>query len=75
MDRKTEHFVFSLLNKLKTTAAIIIVTHRVEIARFSDRIYVIEKGKISVSGSHVDLIKSNNIYCSIHNDLLGIKIN
>jgi ATP-binding cassette subfamily B protein len=62
MDRKTEQFVIDILNKYKSTMGILLVTHRVQLAKHTDRIYILEKGKITVSGNHKQLISFDNLY-------------
>lgn len=56
MGRRTEKFVLELLNKLKAEMPVIFVTHRPQLARYTDRIYVIEEKTISASGTHDELI-------------------
>jgi ATP-binding cassette subfamily B protein len=62
MDRRTEKFVFDLLKRLKKEMSFIIVTHRPQLAKFSDRIYVIENNTISCMGDHNTLISTNHFY-------------
>jgi len=62
MDRKSEHFVIDLLNKIKKNMAIIFVTHRPQLARHTNRIYVVENRTISDFGTHDYLIKTNQFY-------------
>jgi ATP-binding cassette subfamily B protein len=49
MDRNTENFILSLLFRLKPEMAILMVTHRTQIANACDRIYTIENGIISTN--------------------------
>jgi len=49
MDSKTEQFVMNILKQKKQELAIILVTHRVHLAKYSDRIYVLENGTITDS--------------------------
>ncbi len=62
MGRNAEAFVIELLNKLKKNMIIIFVTHRPQLARHTDNIYVIENNTISSSGSHGMLIEKNKFY-------------
>jgi ABC-type multidrug transport system fused ATPase/permease subunit len=41
---------------------IIFVTHRVQLARQTDYIYVIENKQVSASGSHAEVIRNNRLY-------------
>ena len=40
----------------------ILVTHKMQTARKCDRIYLLENGEISISGSHEKLLMEENIY-------------
>jgi ATP-binding cassette subfamily B protein len=62
MDRRTEQFVINLLQKLKKEMIIVFVTHRVQLARQTDLIYVIEKKQITASGTHEEVICCNLFY-------------
>ncbi len=70
MGRRTEKFVLELLNKLKNEMPVIFVTHRQQLARYTDRIYVIEEKTISASGKHEELVKKNSFYRSAFEELV-----
>ncbi len=72
MDRKMELFVLNLINKLKPTKCIILVTHRIKIARHSDRIYILENGKIQSSGDHNELMRTENLYSTSFRELVAL---
>jgi ATP-binding cassette subfamily B protein len=62
MDRRTEQFVFALLTKLKREMIVVLVTHRIQLARQTDQIYVIENKQIRASGTHSELMQKNHLY-------------
>jgi ATP-binding cassette subfamily B protein len=62
MDRRTEKFVVGLLQRMKSTMAVIFVTHRPQLAKYSDRIYIIENKTISDAGPHRLLLQSSSLY-------------
>jgi ATP-binding cassette subfamily B protein len=62
MDRRTERFVIDLLQSLKNRMAVVFVTHRPQLAKYSDRIYIIENKTISSEGPHHLLVDSNQFY-------------
>lgn len=70
MDRKTEQFTIELLQSLKQKKAIFYISHRIHILKeISERIYILENGKIQDSGSHQDLLKRENMYSSYWKDI------
>ena len=62
MDRRSEQFVLKLLQKKKREMMVIFVTHRVQLARHTDYIYVIEKKHIVDSGTHEEIVVRNSLY-------------
>jgi len=74
MDRRTEHFVLDMLQKLKKEMIIVFVTHRVQVARHTDYIYTIENKTISNHGSHTDLVQFDNIYSQAFDEIVLAKI-
>ncbi|WP_245558437.1 peptidase domain-containing ABC transporter [Fulvivirga imtechensis] len=70
MDRDTEIKVRDILNSIKKHFAIITLTHRVNLARYADRIYLLENKTISSSGNHEDLMITDNLYSRGWKDLI-----
>jgi ATP-binding cassette subfamily B protein len=70
MGRRTEKFVIELLNRLKKDMAIIFVTHRPQLARHTDKIYVIEDKTISDFGNHKEMVKTNRFYREAFEELV-----
>ena len=68
-ERRIQKKLFERLDK-KTK---ILVTQRVSTALAADRIYVMDKGRISDVGTHDELLKSSDIYREICASQLGIK--
>ena len=69
MDKNTEDFVLSFLQKNKIGMAILIVTHRIRVAQHCDQIYILEDGLISESGSPKELMHSKNLFSNSYNEL------
>ena len=68
MDRNTEKFIFSLLNKIKNDIGIITITHKVQVAAMGDRIYIIKDGIIEDHGNSLSLAKTNNFFSQLVSD-------
>ncbi|WP_319482387.1 peptidase domain-containing ABC transporter [uncultured Draconibacterium sp.] len=62
MGRRTEKFVIEMMNRIKKDVAIIFVTHRPQLALYSDKIYVIENKGVAAIGRHEELINKNRFY-------------
>jgi len=62
MDRRTEKFVVNLIKKLKHEMAVLIVTHRPQLASLADTIYVIENNSISISGNPSHVYQNNLLF-------------
>ena len=66
LDSETEEKIqnaISILTKNKTT---IVIAHRLSTILNSEKIFVVEKGKILASGNHEELLKISNQYKSFY---------
>jgi ABC-type bacteriocin/lantibiotic exporter with double-glycine peptidase domain len=70
MDREIEGFTLDVLDSYKANSMIILVTHKISSAKLSNRIYIIDKGKIELAGSHKELIAYENIYSMAYNTIV-----
>ena len=70
MDRKTEQFILQLLNQLKNEMAIVLITHKMQTAKISDRIYVIENGIITANGTPKELLETDNFFSQLVSDAI-----
>lgn len=73
MDRRTEQFVLKLLQKLKKEMIIVFVTHRVQLARHTDCIYVIENKQIVASGTHDEVVQTSRLYREAFEEIVLVK--
>lgn len=70
MDRETERFTINLLNRLKKQMAVFYISHRLHILKnISDRIYILQKGKIQDIGTHQELLSNKNMYSDYWKDM------
>ncbi|EDP94206.1 probable bacteriocin/lantibiotic ABC transporter, ATP-binding protein [Kordia algicida OT-1] len=71
MDKKTERFVFELLEQLKSKMAIIFISdHLHYLKQIADEIYVIQEGETKVHGNHITLLKTPNFYSDFWKKIL-----
>ncbi len=59
-----------LLDDLKTDHTLIVITHNKDIMKATDKLIVLNNGKIECTGKHEDLIKNNEFYRQLYNNYL-----
>lgn len=62
IDIESEESILSEIKKLARTKTIIMITHRLMNVVDADRIFVLEKGRISGTGTHADLLETDAVY-------------
>lgn len=71
LDLKTEADLYEALKKAHPDSTKIIIAQRIASVRTADRIVVMENGRISACGTHVDLLQSCRTYQEIYRSQLG----
>jgi ATP-binding cassette subfamily B protein len=69
MDRNTEKTILEILQKLKQTIGVFLITHRIQTAKNADKIYIIEDGVIKDSGTPFMLSTGQNFYSQLIADV------
>lgn len=62
IDAKAEYEIFNNIFKEHTDRTAIIVSHRFSTVRKADRILVFENGKVTESGTHMELMNNGGLY-------------
>tara|TARA_Y100000591_G_scaffold284811_1_gene266737 strand:- start:5444 stop:7183 length:1740 start_codon:yes stop_codon:yes gene_type:complete len=62
LDAETEDKIQKAINFLTKGRTTIVIAHRLSTILNSDRIYVIDKGKVNSQGTHDELLKSSSVY-------------
>ena len=67
LDNETQSKIQEAINNLKGEYTILIVAHRLSTVIDSDKIFVVDNGKIIDSGSHKELLKNCEYYRNLYN--------
>lgn len=65
VDTETEFQIQEALEKLVKGRTTISIAHRLSTLRNADRLFVLDKGKISEAGTHAELIKLKGVYYNL----------
>ncbi len=71
LDSETEEKIQNAINKLIKGRTTIVIAHRLSTVINSNKIYVIEKGKVIDEGNHNQLMNSSNIYKNFYEKQLN----
>jgi len=69
LDARSEKNIYSLINTEYSQNTIIVATHRLEVLKDFDRIYVLKQGKIVEHGSYDQLLESRNVFYDMLNSI------
>lgn len=62
LDPSTTEHIMNLLDDLKTDHTVIVITHNKDLMKISDKLIVLNDGKVESVGKHDDLIISSEVY-------------
>lgn len=67
LDARAEHRLFQRLRDLAHGRSVLLITHRFANVRMADRIYVLDKGRVTEHGSHAELMRHDGQYAELFN--------
>lgn len=62
VDAKTEQRIIAALQRKRGDQTLIIITHRLSVCQHTDRVLVIEQGRLSAQGTHAQLAEQPGFY-------------
>ena len=66
LDNASQEYVKKAIDNLAESHTVVIVAHRLSTIMDADVIHVVDKGQIVASGTHNELLKTNEIYKNLY---------
>lgn len=66
IDVESEEMIMKVITELAKTKTVILISHRLENAVNSDKIYLLKEGSITEAGTHLELMEAGNDYYEMY---------
>ncbi len=66
VDAETGHEIFTRLKNRLQGKTMLIVSNRIALLSMTDRVLIIDEGKVVAAGAHDDLLDANDFYAAMH---------
>ena len=67
LDNQSELSIKKAIDNLMHQLTIIVIAHRLSTVQSADKIFVLEKGRITEQGNHKSLLQQNGLYSHLYN--------
>lgn len=74
IDRESEEIIISIINEIKKTKNIILISHRLENVVKADYIYLLKEKSVFEEGTHEELLKRDGLYKRIYNTQKNLEL-
>jgi subfamily B ATP-binding cassette protein HlyB/CyaB len=71
LDAESERFILGQMDRIKKGRTVLIIAHRLAAVRACDRIVVLDRGQVTESGTHAELMALNGLYTQLHRHQAG----
>ena len=66
LDNQSQEYIKQAIDNLTKSHTVVIVAHRLSTIMDADVIHIVDQGKIVASGTHDELLKTNEIYKNLY---------
>ncbi|MBG0832377.1 ABC transporter ATP-binding protein [Planomonospora sp. ID67723] len=66
LDARAEHALFERIRRHADGRTVLLITHRLASVRYADRIYVLDRGKVTEHGTHARLMDLGGLYAELY---------
>ncbi|MEV0408660.1 ABC transporter ATP-binding protein [Actinoallomurus sp. NPDC050550] len=66
LDARAEHALFERIRDHAQDRTVVLITHRLASVRYADHIYVLDEGRVTEHGTHLQLMRAEGLYAQLY---------